>query len=344
MLFSSGAESEEGFTKSTHYLVKARGTNGTKTLVPIFNEPNTTGLNNGQVYPMYLAARGSKIKVASNSIVAFATQTGKKVEIEAKVSDSVCNNSGDGRVRAVNIQPKSYGIQPHYISKMRTIKFYLKNKDDRANYVTVDFRCEQNNIASNSTIAHSLIILLDNPESSSRNICDSEKSVYVCKNKSDNENCKSSDSDLGNYDNICFKGGSVTDLRNLYSIERPYVKLNSGGKKQNVLLEPGAYVIGGLYKSSNVEFQNNFLQGRGVFDGSLIPMKKVFNPVNGNTLSMIAADFSNSRIEGVITLNPYYHTASLGKNVTLNRIKTFGWAANHDSYRNWIGGSINRAS
>ena len=31
-------------------------------------------------------------------------------------------------------------------------------------------------------------------------------------------------------------------LRNLYSIERPYVKLNLGGKKTSPL-EPGAYVI-----------------------------------------------------------------------------------------------------
>ena len=335
---------ENGFVSSTHYVVKAKGANGTKTMTAIFNEPNTTGVNNGQVYSTYLTAKGSKIKVASNSIVSFATEENSTIEIEARVTDSVCNNVSAGRVSAVNIQPKSYGITPHFISAdMRTVKFYLTNKDDRANYITVDFQCDQNKISSHSTIAHSLIVLLDTPETMSPTLCEAPNSVYVCTNKDDRNNCKSADADLAAYDNLCFKGGKVTDLRSVYSIDRPYVKLNST-RKQNVFLEPGAYVVGGLFNHNGQKASNNFLQGRGAFDGSLIPMKQVFHPDNaGKTLSLINADFSSSRIEGIMTMNPYYHTASLGSHVHLKRVKTFGFAANHDSFRNWVGGSVDRA-
>lgn len=221
----------------------------------------------------------------------------------------------------VEIQPKSYGIEPRSFDG-RTVRFVLPDSLPGPAYVSVLFHATDNQDDDGNggkNVRNGLMIFADPPAAQAPKQGDPGVVVY------------SRTASLATANTILLPAG---DWRLKDRFPDGVLRLAKNG--QRVHLDPGAYLRGAVHGEG---FDKVAITGRGVISGADFVWHEIRdeNGVKDAFMNFIGSDDGN--FEGVVIENPTHHTWPSSNRSRYERVKVVGWASNHDGIRPASGSS-----
>jgi hypothetical protein len=219
----------------------------------------------------------------------------------------------------VEIQPKAYGINPLFFDG-RTVRFKLKNRPDKPNYISVNFVCDDNldPMPLNNHIVpkHGMMLFADKPE------------VFVPDKNAPGTviyNSQTDSATIVNAEVIYFPAGD-------YNLKNKFKKgvLVLTRDNQKVYAEGGAYIRGAVWSES---YKNVWLYGRGIFTGSDMRFHELLDKSGQKEAFMKFYGSDGCHVEGIVITNATHHTIPTGSNTYMKNVKIIGWAYNQDGTR-----------
>jgi len=221
----------------------------------------------------------------------------------------------------VEIQPKSYGIEPRSFDG-RTVRFLLPDSLPGPAYVSVLFHAADNQDDDGNggkNVRNGMMVFADSPDAQAPRRGDPGTVVY------------SPTANLATAGTILFPAG---DWRLKDRFADGVLRLAKNG--QRVHLEPGAYVRGAVHGEA---FDNVSVTGRGVFSGSDFVWHEIRDEAGVKDAFMDFIGSDDGTFEGVVVENPTHHTWPSSNRSDYRRVKVVGWASNHDGIRPASGSS-----
>ncbi len=215
----------------------------------------------------------------------------------------------------VEIQPKSYGIEPSSFDG-RTVRFVLPDSLPGPAYVNVLFHATDNQDDDGNegkNVRNGMMIFADAPVAQAPKAGDAGVVVY------------SPTANLSAASTILFPAG---DWRLKDRFTDGVLRLTKNS--QRVHLAPGAFVRGAVHGEG---FDKVSITGRGVFSGADFVWHEIEdeNGVKDAFMNFIGSDDGN--FEGVVIENPTHHTWPSSNRSRYEKVKVVGWASNHDGIR-----------
>lgn len=221
----------------------------------------------------------------------------------------------------VEIQPKSYGIEPRSFDG-RTVRFVLPDSLPGPAYVSVLFHSADNQDDDGNggkNVRNGMMVFADPPDAQAPKQGDPGVVVY------------SRTASLATANTILFPAGEWR-LKDRF----PDGVLRLAKNGQRVHLQPGAFVQGAVHGEG---FDKVAITGRGVFSGAEFVFHEIRdeNGVKDAFMNFIGSD--DGSFEGVVIENPTHHTWPSSNRSRYEKVKVVGWASNHDGIRPASGSS-----
>jgi len=232
---------------------------------------------------------------------------------------------GNG-TQTLAIAPKSYGIEPTVNAEGNEVTFKV-NKHTR--YISINFKSDDNkiNVEQNVWIKHMLTVFVNPPEIEMPD--ETSAGVVVYSNEV-------AVSELEAANTIVFKQGYY----NLKNYQNPGTFISDQGKitlkgNQKMYLAGGAFVEGNIETSGN----NVTIFGRGI-----LSLRQYFWPnspdYDGYDAGYIIHLQNNSKVQGIMVMEPCWHGIVGQSNNLIENIKFLGWHSNNDGVRVGQGSEI----
>lgn len=218
----------------------------------------------------------------------------------------------------VEIQPKSYGINPIYFDG-KTVRFKYKHKDNQAPYISVHFESSDNrdpNQNEHIAVKNGLVIFADRPQDNEPVKTSEGVTVY---------NADMTAEELEQAEFLYFPAGDH-NLKNHF--EDGVLRLTKN--RQQIYLAGGAYVRGAIHGEGK---DNIKVYGRGIMTGADYVWHEIRDKNGKKDAYMRFMGSDNCHFEGFIIENPCHHTIPSSKNTYHKNLKIIGWASNHDGIR-----------
>ncbi len=223
----------------------------------------------------------------------------------------------------VEIQPKSYGINPFYFDG-RTVKFTLTHRDDNMPlYISIHFHSEDNRDEDGTggyDIKNGILIFADQPETNAPS--KSAPGVVIYSNTAN----------ISTADIIYFEPGD-------YNLKQRFTDgvLRLRKNNQRVYISGGAYIRGAIHGEG---YDGTWIYGRGIITGKDMYWHEIVdeNGVKEAFLNFMGSN--DSMFEGFILHNPTHHSLPSSQRSGIRNIKIIGWASNHDGIRPSGGSSV----
>ncbi|MCU0378345.1 MAG: T9SS type A sorting domain-containing protein [Bacteroidales bacterium] len=285
---------------SDKYSVKVKQTGTTYNIHTHYSEPNLKQGPDGDGVTGLLEDR-------SLSFATFAFTGTVDVEV-TKIYGTTA--------RRVDIQPKTYGINPYFFDG-RTVKFKLIHRNDGMPlYISVRFESDDNrddNGAGGYDVDNAMMIFADKPETNAP--LKTAPGVVVYSNTAN----------LSNADIIFFDAGDY-NLKQRYSDGVLRLTRNN----QRVYISGGAFIRGAVHGEG---YDGVWVYGRGIITGMDMYWHEIVDDNGVKDAFMNFMGSNDARFDGFIVHNPTHHTIPSSLNTTVRNIKIIGWASNHDGIR-----------